>query len=164
MFGNVFGGDHHHPDWLTTGYDPSPAARSALWPSATPLRLPSRSDSHGVPESDIRTIYCTHSDNLRPQKSLTWLQRRQTPWQGRAAGWQCTGSHVEWTSCVSVTRANKSQWSEIDFATRPVPATYIRQRTSGRDTIPPVWRGVGALNARSSACTASRPARRHNHR
>ena len=96
MFGNVFGGDHHHPDWLTTGYDPSPAAHSALWPGATPPRLPSRSDSHGVPESDVRTIYCTHSDNLRPPKSLTWLQRRQTPWQGRAAGWQCTGPHVEW--------------------------------------------------------------------
>ena len=86
MPGNVFGGDHNHPDWRTTGYDPSPAARSALWPSATPPRLPSRSDSHGVPESDIRTIYCTHPDNLRPQKFLTWPQRRQTPWQGRAAG------------------------------------------------------------------------------
>ena len=37
MLGNVFGGDHHHPDWLTTEYNPFPL-RAVLY---GPVRRPS---------------------------------------------------------------------------------------------------------------------------
>ena len=116
-----------------------------------PLRLPSQSDSHGVPESDIRTIYCT----LRQFEALTSLPRgfsvdrhhgKDAPLAGSARGHMWNGLRV--SQSLEPTRASGLR---SDFATRPVPATYIRQRTSGRDTVPPVWRGVGALNARKAA-------------
>ena len=164
MFGNVFGGDHHHPDWLTTGYDPSPAARSALWPGATPPRLPSRSDSHGVPESDIRTIYCTHSDNLRPQKSLTWLRRRQILSQGCAVADSARGhTWNELRVSLSLEPTRASGLRSILQHARFLPHTTDKGRQGGMLFLP-----CGAVSAlqrtKSSECTASRPARRHNHR
>ena len=95
-------------------------------------------------------MYCT----LRQVEALTSLPHgfsvdRDHGKDAPLAG--STGPHVEWTSCVSVTRANKSQWSEIGMFCNKPGSCQMRQRTSGRDTIiSPVWRGVVALNARKA--------------
>ena len=67
MLGNVFGGDHHHPDWLTTEYDPFPL-RAVLY---GPVRRPSVSRVNltvTVFRSQIFGPFIAHYDNLRPSQ------------------------------------------------------------------------------------------------
>ena len=85
MSGNVFGGDHHHPDWLTTEYDPFPL-RAVLY---GPLRRPSVSRVNltvTVFRSQIFGPFIAHYENLRPWQ-VSHMASASTDTMARTRRW-----------------------------------------------------------------------------